>query len=330
MRVNAVARSRARLESDLGGGAAKIRPVARPGLYIEILIQGDLEELWSKTQDPALHQRWDLRFTTIEYLAKANPADPQRFRYATRIGFGMEIVGEGESVVNLGDAGGPRTSSLRFSSEDWRSLIVEGSGYWKYHKTPEGLRFWTWYDYRTRFGTIGRVFDRLVFRPLMGWATAWSFDNLRLWIETGQDPMLTLRRAAGHWIARASLVLVLIYHGLVPKLLLRSPDELQMLRAGGISEDSLGAAVAVMGTLELVWAGVLLVCGSRRWPYLVTIAGMALALAGVAVQSPEFLGRAFNPVTLNLCVAALAAIAWILQTDLPSARRCLRRDPQRQ
>ena len=54
-------------------------------------------------------------------------------------------------------------SSLKFSSEDPRSIICEGSGYWKYVPTPDGIRFLTWYDYRTRFGRAGAVFDRVVF-----------------------------------------------------------------------------------------------------------------------------------------------------------------------
>ncbi|GDY62691.1 hypothetical protein SAV14893_020840 [Streptomyces avermitilis] len=40
------------------------------GLYIETRIRRDLDDLWTHTQDPARHQRWDLRFTEIDYLAR--------------------------------------------------------------------------------------------------------------------------------------------------------------------------------------------------------------------------------------------------------------------
>jgi hypothetical protein len=80
------------------------------------------------------------------------------------------------------------------------SLIREGSGYWKYIPTEHGIRFVTWYDYRTRFGTAGAVFDRLVFRPLMGWATAWSFDRLRLWLEQGIDPSKAARQTVANLV----------------------------------------------------------------------------------------------------------------------------------
>jgi hypothetical protein len=58
-----------------------------------------------------------------------------------------------------------------------------------------------------------------VFRPLPGWATAWSFDRLRRWLEHGLEPEAALRQAAAHAVARSALGLVWIYQGLVPKLL---------------------------------------------------------------------------------------------------------------
>lgn len=181
-----------------------------------------MDALWRHTQDPGLHQRWDLRFSEIDYLPRARETDPQRFRYTTRTGFGLEISGEGTSVGERDLADGSRTSSLTFGSADPRSLIRGGSGYWKYIPTADGIRFLTWYDYRTRFGLPGRILDRLVFRPLMGWATAWSFDRLRLWLERGVDPATALRRAAAHGIARAAMIGVLLYHAVVRTLVLGS------------------------------------------------------------------------------------------------------------
>jgi hypothetical protein len=73
--------------------------VARePGIYVEILINADVNEIWRRTQVPDLHEQWDLRFTKIEYLPRLSEAEPQRFLYSTRIGFGLKIKGEGEST----------------------------------------------------------------------------------------------------------------------------------------------------------------------------------------------------------------------------------------
>jgi hypothetical protein len=64
-----------------------------PGIYVEILICADADEIWRRTQIPDLHERWDLRFTAIEYLPRRSEDEPQRFVYSTRIGFGLSIEG---------------------------------------------------------------------------------------------------------------------------------------------------------------------------------------------------------------------------------------------
>lgn len=165
--------------------------MGRRSVYVETTIRAPLEAVWAKTQEPAEHVRWDVRFTSIE------PLGGGCFRYATRIGFGLEIEGLGESV------GGAATSALRFWSDDRRSLIRSGSGYWRYVPTSEGVRFLTRYDYETRWGALGALVDRLVFRPLLGWATAWSFDRLRIWLEEGVEPERSRRLArAGRCLRR--------------------------------------------------------------------------------------------------------------------------------
>lgn len=55
-------------------------------IFVESLIRASIEEVWQATQDPALHQRWDLRFSEIEYLQRTSAEAPQRFLYRTRIG----------------------------------------------------------------------------------------------------------------------------------------------------------------------------------------------------------------------------------------------------
>ena len=128
-------------------------------IFVEIPIQGSVEEIWEKTQNPLLHQRWDLRFTRIEYLPKPSPSAPQEFLYETRLGFGITIRGKGESVGTRAGDHGETTSALRFWSDDARSLIREGSGYWKYFPTnKDRTQFLTAYDYRVRFGLIGEDF----------------------------------------------------------------------------------------------------------------------------------------------------------------------------
>jgi hypothetical protein len=113
------------------------------GVYVEILIRGDIDEVWKHTQRPELHEPWDLRFTKIRYLPRESESEPQRFTYTTRVGFGLQIAGEGESTGNREEATGRRTSALRFWSADPKSLIEEGSGYWQYVPAESGARFLT-------------------------------------------------------------------------------------------------------------------------------------------------------------------------------------------
>ncbi len=297
------------------------------GIYVEILVGVPMEALWMHTQDPSRHERWDLRFSTIEYLPRASEQEPQRFRYATRIGFGLAIAGEGETTGQRDLPGGERLSALKFGSDDSLSLIREGGGYWKYVPTPEGIRFFTWYDYRTRFGVAGKVIDRLVFRPLMGWATAWSFDRLRLWLEQGVTPDRAWRQFLTRACARGALAAVFAYHGLVPKLWRHDPDETAMLRDAHVPAGWLTMATNGFGVAEMVFAFLLLTFWHRRWPVVGCLPLMAAATLGVAWNSPRYLGAAFNPVTLNLCVCALAVIDLLWLGDVPSAARCRRRPP---
>jgi uncharacterized membrane protein YphA (DoxX/SURF4 family) len=290
-------------------------------IYVEIFIRGSMDELWQKTQEPAVHQRWDLRFSEIRYLARGE-GEPQRFLYSTRIGAGLRIDGAGESIGERDDATGKRTSALKFWSGDPKSLIEAGSGYWQYVPGEGGIRFLTLYDYQARFGALGKLFD-FVFRPLIGWATAWSFDRLRLWIEEGVTPEVCRNAAVVYCVARLTVAFVFFYHGLIPKLIYSSPDELDMLRNLGVQPYRLLTNVA--GWMEIAFALLLIVWWRARWPLWLTIVGMVGATLSVAAGSPDYFHKAFDPLTLNLSVAALAACALAVEGNVPRAARCLRK-----
>jgi hypothetical protein len=311
----------------LNSGLCYALPVNRsPGIYVEILIQDELEQVWRLTQYPALHQRWDLRFTKIEYLPRSPLSLPQQFLYETRIGFGLSIRGTGESVGERATASGDTISSLKFGSADRKSLIREGSGYWRYVPTTQGLRFLTWYDYSVRFGWAGRLADRLVFRPLMGWATAWSFDRMRLWTEDGQSPESSLGLSLIHATSRMAIAAIWMWHGLIPKMMFRSMDEQAMLAQAGVGLRFL----PWIGGLEILIGLLILTAWHWRAVFAVNIALMVIALIAVAVNSPTYLTAAFNPVSLNLAVIAVSICGWLASRRLPSSRRCLRTAPEEQ
>lgn len=99
---------------------------------------------------------------------------------------------------------------LTFACASPLSPIESGSGYWRYQPLDgASTQFETGYDYRPRY----RRPDRL-FRPAMAWATAWSFDRLRLWAERGIPAEVSLALALLEAFARGALVVGALALGL--------------------------------------------------------------------------------------------------------------------
>jgi hypothetical protein len=100
-----------------------------------------------------------------------------------------------------------------------------------------------------------------------------------------------------------------------------------MLLDAGLPASAVEMALILLGLAEVAFASVILAAWRARWPFVATMALMFCALAAVAYNSPGTLQAAFNPVTVNLSMVALAAIGWAASWDLPSAARCLRERP---
>jgi hypothetical protein len=288
-----------------------------------------MDDLWAATQDPARHQRWDVRFGTIDYLSPTE-GEPQRFVYATSVVPGVSIAGTGESLGDRDRADGSRWSGLRFWADDRRSLIEAGAGYWRYVPADDGIRFLTRYDYRPRWGSVGELLDRTLFRPLFGWATAWSFDRLRLWLEEGVAPERSRDQAIAHASAITGLAGVWLYQGLVPKLWKVDPDEIAIWRRLGMKAPGARRAVRAIGVVEILAGVATIVARRHRRLFVATAAAMPVLAAGAGGADRSSLTRAFNPVSLNWAVAALAAVAATTDQGLPSGRRPLRTAPDRQ
>ena len=146
-----------------------------------------LDAIWAATQDPAQHQRWDLRFGAISYLPREGD-EPQRFRYALRVAPWRVVAGTGIAAGERRRPDGTCTSALRFGSPDPLSLLRSGAGWWRYIPEGDTVRFITGFDYTPGWGRAGAAIDRVVFRRLVGWLTACSFDRLRLWLAHDVAP----------------------------------------------------------------------------------------------------------------------------------------------
>jgi hypothetical protein len=288
-----------------------------------------MDELWAATQEPERHQRWDVRFSRIAYDPKVE-GEPQRFTYATTVVPGVTVGGTGESLGDRDRPDGTRWSGLKFWAADRRSIIDAGAGYWRYVPTDDGIRFLTRYDYRPRWGRIGEAIDRWCFRPVFGWATAWSFDRLRLWLDEGVAPEDSRDRAIAHAAAVGGLAGVWLYQGLVPKVARVDADEVAFWRRAGFGRRSARTAVRAAGAAEVVLAVATLRPRTRRAALAGTAAVMPALAAAATVLDRRSATRAFNPVSLNAAVGALAAVALVTEARRPSGRRPLRRPPDRQ
>jgi hypothetical protein len=175
---------------------------------------------------------------------------------------------------------------------------------------------------------VGRAIDAVLFRPLITWATAWSFDRLRLWIERRVEPAESARLALVHWVARVALVVAWLYQGIVPKLLYLHADELALLADGGLRGETARLALLILGCCEIVLGLSFLVVRRATWLFAATIVLTTAATLAVALASPRYLMAAFNPVSLNTLMSALAVVGLLTRWNLPSASRCRFHRPQ--
>jgi hypothetical protein len=204
-------------------------------------------------------------------------------------------------------------------------LILTGSGYWKYIPDGETIRFLTWYDYQIRFGVLGELFDRLLFRPLLGWATAWSFDALRLWLEQGIHPAESIRRLWMLVVAQLTLATIWIYQGLVPKLLFPNSGEVQILQAAQVFHGAELALVAAIGIGEILFGILFLLPWPGKPLHYLNVFGLLVLVFAAVFSQMELFVAPFNPVTLTLAMIALSIISLLTIDHIPSARHCLRR-----
>ncbi len=161
-------------------------------IVVEALIPAPVETVWERTQDPELHTRWDVRFTSIRYLPEADARGFHLMDYRTHLGFGLEIKGWGRYLANT-----PLVrSTFEFGSDDLRSVILEGRGLWLYERRPEGTFFKTVFDYQTRYGVVGELVDAVLFRPVMQLGTEWGFETLRRWCAGDEG---ALARGRSRW-----------------------------------------------------------------------------------------------------------------------------------
>lgn len=294
-------------------------------IYVEIPIKAHMDSLWHVTQTPEEHEKWDLRFSSITYLPKEE-GEPQLFTYKTNIGFGLSIEGWGKSVGTHDAQDGSKTSSLQFGTDQKMSLIKEGRGYWKYNAQSDGtIQFLTQYDYKTNWGKLGELVD-LVFRPMMGWATALSFDVVRRWLEKGETPKAQYIRFFSTWLIALLFFIVWTYHGLVPKLLFMHPTEISMTTGAlPMTEAQAVWLNYVVGAGEVLFGLAWLFYRKKEHLFKLQLIAFPLLALSAVIANPANLTHPFNPLTFNLALVTLSAVGLMVCRDVPTARNCCRK-----
>ncbi|MDQ0427268.1 hypothetical protein QOZ98_000093 [Planomicrobium stackebrandtii] len=294
-------------------------------IYVEIEMESDVEKIWAYTQQPKLHEQWDLRFSSITYNEKLPEEDVQTFTYSTKVMPGIEIVGWGESKGTHEKASGEKTSALHFGTEQLLSPIAEGKGYWKYIPHEKGTTFLTQYDYKVRFGVFGKVVDRF-FRPLMGWGTALSFDVLKRWIEMGESPKTQYRRFFAFYAICFLFAFVWLYQGLVPKFLTQHPLEISMLtQLSPLTAAQGSTAIIWIGGAEMLFACLWLVSKLQKFLLKLQIVIFPFLTLSAIIAAPTVAIAPFNVITLNATLWILSIIGLLLHEQLPSANSCQRK-----
>jgi hypothetical protein len=292
-------------------------------IYVEIPIEAPVEKVWEMSQEPRLHEQWDLRFSSITYLPKKSADDPQSFLYETRLGV-VKVAGWGESIGTHYKKDGSKTSSLHFGTDQKISPIREGRGYWRYIPSKEGTTFLTQYGYDVRFGIFGRLLD-YIFRPLMGWATALSFDVLKQWVEKGEPPATQYMRFFSSVMLTMLFFFVWVYQGLVPKIIARHPEEVTMLSALAPLEGSAAVrGVEIIGVLEVLFGVAWLLYRKKRHLHVLQMTVFPVLTISAVLADPTISSHPFNPVTFNASLMVLSIIGFFLARDLPTAARCIR------
>lgn len=110
-------------------------------------------------------------------------------------------------------------------------------------------------------------------------------------------------------IARFVLAFSWIYQGAVPKVICRSPEEIELLEHVIKSNELACTMVVWMGYGEIVFGTVLLFTG-RSWVFLLNVFALLILLVYVAVFQPDLFTLPFNPLILNVSLIGISLIAY--------------------
>ncbi|NTV25410.1 MAG: hypothetical protein HGB01_04285 [Chlorobiaceae bacterium] len=108
-------------------------------------------------------------------------------------------------------------------------------------------------------------------------------------------------------ISRIVLAFSWIYQGIVPKIVCKSPGEVNLIEPVAPIYQVACSLITWMGYGEIVFGILLLVAG--KWVFRMNVLVLLLLLGWVAFVEPSMFTLPFNPLTLNLALIGLSLIA---------------------
>lgn len=145
-------------------------------VYVEILVRAPMDLLWSHTQTPGLHEKWDLRFSRIDYLPK---------RRGSRTSHAADAGSHEHLAVDI-DLSVDESGGLRLRSDAQR--FYEGAIGFSFPMLFTGdVREW-YDDAAHRFRIVVEVHNK-VWGPLFGYRG--SFDVEWRKVGAGELPTYT-------------------------------------------------------------------------------------------------------------------------------------------
>lgn len=108
-------------------------------------------------------------------------------------------------------------------------------------------------------------------------------------------------------ICRVVLAFSWIYQGIVPKIVCKSPGEVDLITPVAPVYQIACSLITWMGYGEILFGVLLLAAGA--WAFRLNVAVLLLLLGWVAVVEPSMFTLPFNPLTLNVSLIGLSLIA---------------------
>jgi hypothetical protein len=156
----------------------------------------------------------------------------------------------------------------------------------------------------------------------MIWATAWSFDCLKNWIENGRHPKQAIKAQLTFLISCVVLSLIWIYQGLIPKLLFTNSGELEILKHAGWFEGHEKKVLTLIAWAEILLGFIILIV-HKKSIHIINILALLLLLGAALVSNTVIFTFPFNPFSLSISMIALSVIAIINFEGLPRASNCI-------